>query len=63
MKDQGEAFAFTLPVTQGFILAGCAAEDPRLTLETVRRFVTPQNYETFHLAIMKAIARGHDIPY
>ena len=63
MCNEGEGFTFTLEITRGLILAGCLAEDSRLTLETVSRFVTPRNYETFHVSIITAIARGHGIPY
>ena len=63
MCDEGKDFTFTLALTRGFILAGCLAEDSRLTLVKVSRFVTPDNYETFHVSIMKAIARGCGIPY
>jgi hypothetical protein len=63
MADDPDGFVLTLDITRGLILAGCLAEDSRLTLEKVSQFVTSDNYESFHLSIAKAIARGNDIPY
>jgi hypothetical protein len=63
MCDEGEGFTFTLEITRGLILAGCLAEDARLTLDKVSQFVTPDNYDSFHVTIMEAIARGCGIPY
>jgi hypothetical protein len=62
-RDGVNGFPMTLEITRGLILAGCLAEDSRLTLKTVSQYVTPQNHERFHLSVTKAIFRGHDIPY
>lgn len=62
-RDGVHGFPMTLQITRGLILAGCLAEDPRLTLDKVSRYVTAQNHESFHLSITKAMFRGHNIPY
>ena len=63
MRDDPNEFVFTLEITQGLILAGCAGEDARLTLEKVKRYVTQENYKAFHEPICKAIMRGIGISY
>ncbi len=63
MRDNVQGFVFTLEITRGLILTGCLAEDSRLTLDKVSEFVSPENYTSFHVPIVTAIARGLDLPY